>query len=160
MIEPMIYDQWEYLRSYRGLFPNLDAAIDYLLSHDVGSLPEGRHEIDGERIFLLVQSYRTHSPSVARYEVHQKYLDIQFLVEGEEHCFWSPVEALSPAEPFSPGRDIGFFISPSAPEVFFPLRPGRFIVFFPQDAHKPSCDAGAPRAVRKIVVKVALSSPE
>ena len=38
----MICDSLEHLDRYRGLHPNLDTAIDYLQTHDLAALPDGR----------------------------------------------------------------------------------------------------------------------
>ena len=38
----MICDTLEHLTRYNGLHPNLDTAIDYLLTHDLSALPNGR----------------------------------------------------------------------------------------------------------------------
>ena len=38
----MICDTLEHLARYKGLHPNLDTAIDYLLTHDLSALPNGR----------------------------------------------------------------------------------------------------------------------
>ena len=37
----MICDTLQHLGRYRGLHPNLDTAIDYLLTHDLAALPLG-----------------------------------------------------------------------------------------------------------------------
>ena len=38
----MICDTLQHLGRYRGLHPNLDTAIDYLLTHDLAAMPLGR----------------------------------------------------------------------------------------------------------------------
>ena len=47
----MICDTLEHLGRYKGLHPNLDIAIDYLLTHDLSALPDGRTEVDGGEVF-------------------------------------------------------------------------------------------------------------
>ena len=48
----MICDTLQHLVRYRGLHPNLDTAIDYLLTHDLAALPLGRTEVDGDKVFI------------------------------------------------------------------------------------------------------------
>ncbi len=152
----MIYDSMDNLKAYKGLNANLDDAIDWLAAADLESLSEGKHEVDGTRIFALAQAYRTKDPAAARYEAHRKYIDIQLILAGKENCWCLPAADLKAAEPFAEDKDIGFFAEPGAPGACAPLVPGRFAVFFPPDAHKPSCELGGAMDVRKIVVKVAL----
>jgi YhcH/YjgK/YiaL family protein len=58
-----------------------------------------------------------------------------------------------PAGTYDPGRDIEFFTD--RPDVWIPVKPGQFVVFFPEDAHAPLVGAGE---IHKIVVKVAAGS--
>ena len=48
----MICDTLQHLGRYRGLHPNLDTAIDYLITHDLAALQLGRTEVDGDKVFI------------------------------------------------------------------------------------------------------------
>ena len=52
----MICDTLQHLGRYRGLHPNLDTAIDYLLTQDLADLPLGRTEVDGDKVFINLLS--------------------------------------------------------------------------------------------------------
>lgn len=150
----MIYDNLAGLGRYKGILRNLDTAIDYLSGRDLGGLETGKYPIDGERVFMLVQAYDTKRPETADYEYHRRYLDIQLALSGEEICYHAPLAELEPRGEFEPERDIGFLGKARGPELGLPLVPGRVAIFFPQDAHKPGCEARGKQAMRKIVVKV------
>ncbi len=150
----MIYDSMDKLTQYKGLSRNLDAAIDYLGTHDVSTLPEGKHPVDGDRVIVQVMSYETKDLSAAKFEAHRRYMDIQFVLEGKEGCYMTPLAGLEPSGPFDGEKDLGFFHGEGG--AFFPLTPGVFALFFPHDAHKPSCDLDGKRRNRKVVVKVAV----
>lgn len=51
----MIYDHLLNLTHYKDINPNLDLAIDYLLSHDLRNLDIGTYHISPE-VILMVQS--------------------------------------------------------------------------------------------------------
>ena len=68
----------------------LRKAIDFLSRPGVADLPDGRQEIDGERVFALVQRYETALSPAPRFECHRKYIDVQFLAAGEEVIGWAP----------------------------------------------------------------------
>lgn len=38
------------------------------------------------------------------------------------------------------------------------MTPGTYAVFFPEDVHRPFCQAGEPAGIKKIVVKILLDS--
>jgi len=150
----MIYDTIKKMKTYKGISKNLDTAIDYLGKNDVSKVAEGKYPIDGDKVILQVMSYETKDLAAARFEAHKKYIDIQFVLDGKEACFARALEGLEPAEPFIEERDVGFYKGEGG--AFLPLTPDVFAVFFPHDAHKPSCNLEGKRKLRKIVVKVAV----
>ena len=51
----MIFDNLKNITFYKGIHPNLDKAIDYLYQHRKDSFELGKYEIDGDKVFLVVQ---------------------------------------------------------------------------------------------------------
>ncbi|GAB4369760.1 MAG: YhcH/YjgK/YiaL family protein [Spirochaetales bacterium] len=150
----MIYDSFNNLNRYYGLIPDLNKTLKYLATEKdvIKALPEGKHPIDGDRVIIQVMTYDTKDLAQARFEAHRKYIDIQFVLDGKEACYARSLEGLEAAEPFNDEKDVGFFRGEGG--AFLPLEPGVFTVFFPWDAHKPSCDWEGKHKVRKVVVKV------
>jgi YhcH/YjgK/YiaL family protein len=133
--------------------PRLRRALDYLSSTDVRSLTPGRHELDGDRLFALVQDFATRPPEACRWESHRQYIDVQFVADGVERMGWIPVARARELEPYDAARDVAFY---AAGGDFITLEAGMLAIFWPTDVHAPCCSpAGAePRQVRKVVVKV------
>ena len=75
--------------------------------------------------------------------------DSQYVVSGDETMGWSPVEGCGKATEFDAKKDCGFFSD--KPMAWFPVRPGCFALFYPQDAHAPCVGEGT---CRKVVIKV------
>lgn len=150
----MIYDRIGSHKSYKGISKNLDAAFAWLAGGAADGLADGRHSIKGDDIYVIISSYETKAVAEARFEAHARYIDIQVVLEGKETCFWAPASGLTPSAPWDDAKDLGFFSDPGSGKVALPLAPGFFAVFFPQDAHKPSCHALAKGKVHKAVVKV------
>ena len=48
----MIYTDMEHLDRYRGICPQLDTAIGYLMENGLEFLVPGRNEVDGEDVFV------------------------------------------------------------------------------------------------------------
>lgn len=148
----MICDTLQNLDRYRGLHPNLDTAIDWLTTHDPASLPNGRHEVDGERVFLNVMDADLREAEGAAFEYHRRYADLQIDLTGGEHWGWTP--AGTETTPFDPAADVGFVTGPE--QAAGVLGEGRFVLFFPGEPHKPSCRAGDCVRLHKAVVKIEL----
>ncbi|MGE5558103.1 MAG: YhcH/YjgK/YiaL family protein [Bacillota bacterium] len=153
----MILDQLENLEMYQGIRENFRKAFAYLSSRDWEKAPDGKEEIDGDEVFALAQTYRTEDAAHKRWESHRRYIDIQYVAEGEETTYWAPVSRLSPEGGYLPEKDVSFYSEKGGTPLF--LSKGLFAVFFPGDAHKPGCSAGGVGSmVKKIVVKVKMDS--
>ena len=51
----MIFDDLKNISFYKGIHPNLDKAIDYLYEHRKDTFELGKYDIDGDKVFLVVQ---------------------------------------------------------------------------------------------------------
>lgn len=151
----MILDELRNAAMYRSLGPGVAAALDYLASTDFRAVLLGRQELDGQRLFASLARYSTKPASDARWEAHRRYLDVQYVVDGEERIGWTPIAPELPiVEPYSAEKDLIFF---DAAGPLVELRPGRFAIFAPHDVHAPGLHV-LPKEVCevfKVVVKVA-----
>jgi biofilm protein TabA len=137
-----------------GLPAGLHAALAYLRAFDPAT-PDGRHPVDGERVFALVDTYETGPSTEKRFESHRTHVDVQYVVEGEERILHAPVRLLTPFAAYDAERDVVFYEEPKQASSLL-LRPGDLAVLYPGDGHKPGCMAGGRHRVRKVVVKVRL----
>ncbi len=151
----MIADTLSQYHRYTALSPRFAAAFEFLQQLPTDQ-PLGRHDLDGDHCFALVQTYATKPLAEAKFESHRKYIDIQFIQAGCETLLWSPLAALTKiTEPYDPARDIAFYTTP--PQVTpIHLRAGEFTIFFPEDGHAPGMEYNGSAEVRKVVIKVSV----
>ena len=146
----MILDTLQNRERYYAISPRLHKAFEWLDSTDINSLEVGRHDIDGDNIFVNVSELELRPRSAAALEVHNEYIDIQVVFGGEEEFGWSPRSELkSPREEFDTERDIQFFLD--TPQTFYSVSEGQFTILLPEDAHAPMLGSGH---VRKLIFKV------
>jgi len=148
----MILDHIKNMDCYTAAHPLFAQAFAYL--RDFAKNPEapGSYDLVGDALVAKVQAYDTHE--TGKFEVHNRYIDIQYIVEGEEKLQYAPRAALQQIGDFNEESDYAL-LEDGAECVEFPLRAGEFAVFFPEDAHKPglsALDTASP--VKKIVMKV------
>ena len=80
----MIVDSFDYIACYKGLHPNLDKAIDWLNSHTLDALENGKTIIDGENVFVNVMDADLRDADGAAFEYHRRYADLQIDITGGE----------------------------------------------------------------------------
>jgi YhcH/YjgK/YiaL family protein len=149
----MIHDHIFNAANYAFPNPLLGKGLAFLQSSEVAKLPTGRFEIDGDRLFALVQEYSTKLGKDCFWEAHRKFIDIQFVASGTEAIGYAPLSTLKIIEPYDAAKEM-MKLSGNGSVLNFTA--GMFAIFFPQDAHRPCMAAGGVVSpVRKIVVKVA-----
>lgn len=149
----MIIDRLGSRFSSSNLPPRLREALEWLRATDVRALATGRHAIDGDSLFALVQEYTTRTAGECRWEAHRMYTDVQYVVSGSERMGFSNISNARELEPYDAARDVAFF---EPGEDFVTVRAGMFAIFTPDDVHAPCGAAGKPASVRKIVIKAAI----
>lgn len=149
----MLYDTLNHIDQYEGIHTGVMKGLRYLAETDFSAMPDGRLELDGKNLFILLQSYDTKEvPKPA--EAHKKYIDIQCILEGEELVGVAPLEEMTGEADANPDGDIWHYYGDTQ---MLSLRPGRFIVLWPGDAHAPAiAPGGKAAAARKCVVKILL----
>jgi YhcH/YjgK/YiaL family protein len=153
---PMILDVLRLSRRYSSLYPQFDRAFAFLSRGDLASLAPGRHVIDGELLYVSIDQKEGRGHEGARLESHRKYIDVQFTIAGKEEIGWMPLSACGrPIGLFDSARDIIFY--EDRPTTWLAVPPGRFAVFFPEDAHAPLAGRGL---LTKAIAKIAASPGE
>jgi biofilm protein TabA len=124
------------------------------LLEDLAQLSPGRYPINGDKLFALVQEMDTTQAQNGRFEAHQRYLDVQYLVRGREKIAYLPPGGLEQAVgDYVSERDIRFFTS-TAPASELILSAGMLAVFFPGELHRPCCAVGTSERIKKVVLKM------
>lgn len=152
----MIISEMTHIGSQISMTAHIQKALFFLQQQDIRGLADGKVEIDGDRIFAIVQRYETMATDVPKFEYHRRYIDIQFIVSGEEIIGWAPAERMTITEPYNMDKDICFGEVPAGKWTPVHLQTGQLAVMWPEDGHAPKIAAGTPASVMKIVVKVML----
>jgi YhcH/YjgK/YiaL family protein len=147
----MILDHLSNSAMYHTIHPGFKQAFDFLLKADLESLETGRYEIDGQKLFAMVQKYNTKRKEETFWEAHQRYIDVQYIFKGVEIFGYANVTHLSRGA-YDPTRD---FLPLHGEGDFLSLHEGYFVIFMPQDAHMPGIAVDSPSVVKKIVIKIA-----
>ncbi len=149
----MILDNLSQWQRYVSLSPRLVSAFAFLQEVD-STWKTGRYDIDGDAVYAIVQKYTTHPVETSPAEAHRKYIDVHYLVAGQEIMMWVPLASLTKASmPYDDEQDTALFtLMPTATSLR--LSAGQFTIMFPEDGHAPGCTWDAPCEVFKVVVKV------
>jgi len=151
----MILDQLQNSALYNGYNPLMKAAFDFLQKHQDGKLKDGEHEIDGRRIYAIVMEIGTREQKDAIWESHRQYIDIQYVVSGNERMGWVHLDHVKDhvTMQYDATKDAALY---QGDGTWLDVKAGEFAVFGPSDVHAPAIRTKGCEKVRKIVVKVAV----
>jgi YhcH/YjgK/YiaL family protein len=148
----MILDSIDNCARYSTLGPLFKKAFDHLLQTDFKKLVPGKYEIDGDNLFVIVMDYESKDASDCIMESHRKYIDIQYMVKGDEMIGISMLNGQIPTTPYDDVKDAAFYEKKY--DSLFKLSQNQFAIFYPQDLHMPSIKSANASFVRKAVYKV------
>jgi YhcH/YjgK/YiaL family protein len=153
----MISDSIQNVDRYRTISHEINMAFDFLRSTDFARLEAGRHDLDGDRLYALVQDYETKPPDFGKWETHRNYIDLQFLYSGREDIGVVSRTTLAPLTDYDPSGDFTLYRGHG---TFVELMPGGFVLLWPDDAHMPGRTLKSAEPVRKVVVKIKIAKAD
>ena len=131
-------------------------AVEFLKSNDFTAMEPGTYKIEGDDIYANVFDALTEPGAQRNPESHKEYLDVQYVVTGEEALGFTILKDKYEIAEYSQEKDLIFY-KEVEDEGFIQSRPGCFCVFYPSDIHRPQCAVKEPMTIRKAVVKVKAS---
>ena len=148
----MILDKIENIGTYYGVSKRLNQAFDYLRTSDFSTLENGIHKIEGKRLFVIINEYKTKPNELKILEAHKKYIDLQFIQKGEEIIDYEPLMEQKIHKEYDKENDYVLYSTTQSTRLR--LAEGMFAVFFPDDLHLPGIIDCNITDVRKIVIKI------
>lgn len=147
----MIFDSLNNKDNYRH-DPLLFQALEYLSTLEPGTLPSGTQVLTEGILFCNPVCFTSKPESECNYEAHRNYIDLHYIVEGIEGIATADCTALSVTQAYDGEKDILFLTGKEDGRYY--LKPGQFMVCFPNDAHKVGMMLDRPAQIRKIVFKI------
>ena len=110
-----------------------------------------------DSVYVNIDEYQTKPAEICKFEAHKKYIDIQMLLDGEEEIDILPVDGLKISEEYDENRDIMFFEKSEKTPDKIQLKPYKFVLIYPEEAHRPQMNSGSvSKKVKKAVAKILL----
>ena len=144
----MVIDYLENLKKYVSVNPLFGEVVEFLATHDLHTLDEGKHSIHGDQLFVNICTVKPKTREEAVLETHRDMIDIQVPISGAEEYGYTPLDEL-PDAPYQAEKDLTLY--EGSAKSYVCGKPGQFLIFAPQDGHAPGI---TPVALRKAIFKV------
>lgn len=101
-------DKIQFAKQYHLNKALWDKAFAFLKETDLQTLTPGRHAIDGDNVYGLVSEGPTKDYDKTAFESHKRYIDLQFVISGEENMGVAPLADVTLDKPYNERSDIMF----------------------------------------------------
>ena len=146
----MIIDTIDNLSKYIEMNPLFADVVEFLKYHDLDTMEEGKYPIKDKNLFLSVQVAKQRTKESAFIETHIEMVDIQSPISCAETYGYSPLCDLPEFE-YDAEMDMTKY-GDTKPQTYVTIKPGQFVIFFPQDGHAP-CIIDE-QEIKKVIFKV------
>ena len=137
---------------YEAMSPKFAKAFE-IVRQVMDNPPEiGKYEVEGKKLYYMVQAYDAKSPLDARFEAHREYIDVQVVLSGEETIRFESEGKLQACTEYTYDNE---FFNMNKDFDSVRLCRGEIAIIFANELHAPGIRAeGADSAVRKLVIKI------
>lgn len=147
----MIFGNLNHHEEYEFLGDQIRKCFLYALEHDLKQLEKGSYKIEGDDLFVNVVEYATTTPEERFWESHKQYLDVHLMLDGTEQIDLNFIRNMQVKE-FVEKDD--FLPMEGEENASVVLRPGDFLICFPNDGHRTAIACGSPETIKKAIFKV------
>jgi len=151
-IKDMIFDKIENIERYSLPQRSFAKMVKFINAYEETSFQEGKFEIDGSELFGIGLTYNTKNEENCLWEAHRKYIDIHYILEGEEIVHVNDISNMEVSKLYNEGHDYELFNGEKKEEL--KLKKGSFLILYPNEVHKTSIKNEKSFIVKKNVFKL------
>lgn len=147
----MILDKISQIQKYKAVSPNFETAVNFIEGINERKMDNGRIDLENG-VYVVISEYNTVHREEKKWEVHRKYIDLQYIFEGSEIMGYQNIDKMKNSYGYDEMKDAEFFDYQGVYSGLI-VEAGMFAIFFPEDAHAP-CIFHKDLAVKKVLVKI------
>ena len=145
-------DKVQFAQHYEANKALWDKAFEYLKNTNLQGAATGRVPIDGDNVYAVITEVPTKDYDKTAFESHRNYIDLHYMIAGEEKMSKTPWAPLPIDRPYNERGDITYYAGGEGPIYTVPQN--SFMIFFPSDGHRANITPGGNKVVKKVVVKI------
>lgn len=149
----MIFDKLDNIELYSEIPASV---IEFIKTFDKEKIKFGKTLLDNEN-YVNIEKYQTKLLELGKYETHDKYADVQILLNGSERIYFNDRSTLSALELYNTERDITFYSNNIDESKYVTLDGSNFVLLYPHEAHASQISIKSMESeVVKLVAKIKL----
>lgn len=148
-------NELEFAKQYQANKAVWDKAFTFLREQDLEKLAPGKYPIDGDNAYASITEAPSKEFEQSGWESHKNYIDLQYVIRGEEKIGVMPIESATVTSPYDATKDGAKY---SGEGKYYIATPKEFFLFFPADVHRPNIKVDGHDIVKKLVIKIKVAN--
>ena len=148
----MVFGNIRDMKDFSWLEEGVLKSFKYAQEHDLLSYEKGRHDIDGDDLFVNIVEYETTTPEARFWEAHRQYLDLHFMLRGPEQIDVGLIDNMEQKEFVEADDFLPLEGEPSCRVVLKDA--GDFLLCYPKDGHRTAVAVDGPAVIKKAIFKI------
>ena len=148
-------NQLEFAKQYQANKAVWDKAFSFLKDQDLEKLAPGKYPIDGDNAYASITEAPSKEFDQSGWESHKNYIDLQYVIRGEEKIGVMPIESATVTSPYDAAKDGAKY---SGDGKYYIATPKEFFLFFPADVHRPNIKVDGYDVEKKLVIKIKVAN--
>ncbi len=148
----MVLGDLKYIETYTSLSQEIALALRWVAAQAKEPFTKGIVELKAGKVIAQNEEVAMIQREKLMLEAHRRYIYIHVPISGEANMGWSSINNVkNTISEYDEDNDVVFY--GDAPQRIFPVYPGQFTIFFPEDAHAPNIGIGNHK---KLCIKIAV----
>ncbi len=135
----------------------ISKVVKWVDEHSDNLPTTGRHDIDGDDLYVNVMNYTTKSVDQCMWEAHKAYLDLHFVFKGKEKLGISDLGNMK-VEEYQADKD--YVPMTGEADTTIELKEKGAILLYPEDAHMTAIQVDGPEELLKAVFKIRIKNQD
>ncbi len=148
----MIIDFVSNILNYAKDLPQLRTVHQVIQSGVLDTIEVGQYTTDDPKVRYNVFTYDTEKEFTDIYEIHEKEIDVQILLDGHEKMSIAWAEPVETIVSYDSQKDAAFVKGNLCANYY--ATPGKVVIFFQGEPHAPNLKDTTSSKVKKVVFKV------
>lgn len=148
-------DNVEFAKQYHANKAYWDKAFAFMRDHNLAEMAPGKYVIDSANVVATITEAPSKTFEKSAWESHRRFIDLQYVVKGEEKIGVSPISESKVIKPYDERKDGANY---EATGEYYIATPSAFFLFFPNDVHRPNILVPGFDTVKKLVIKIRVAN--
>ncbi len=120
-------------------------------TNNLKALAPGKYPINGDQVFASITEIVDKPFEETKWEFHQKYIDLQYVISGKEKMGEASFENEKVTMPYNLAKDVATYHINKG--KYYVADSNTFYLFFPNTTHRPNIMVNQEK-VKKLVIKI------